>query len=380
MSTLDIVRRLFEQTYSRPPGFVVRAPGRVNLIGDHTDYNDGFVLPMAVGQSVWMAVAPRTDRRVRAVSANGDRAAFELDHLQQVGGLSDYLSGVIWAMGEASLRGMDVAIASELPIGAGLSSSAALQMAMARASVLMAGSAWDPVAAARACQRAENSWVGVETGIMDQLICGIAKSGRACLIDCRSLELSYRVIPEKWTVAVLDTSTRRSLVGSVYNERRESCRNAAKAMGVGSLRDADLELLGKSAFDSNTMRRARHVITENQRTLDMAEALSAGSASKVGDLMAASHASLRYDYEVSTAALDALVEAATASPGCIGARLTGAGLGGCAVAVVEIEQIGSFRRATKVGYRNSTGLEALVYASGPAAAVDVDWANHTEAS
>lgn len=261
------------------------------------------------------------------------------------------------AAGGASLRGLDGVLTSDLPAGAGLSSSAALELAAARAFSVTSGLVWDATEMALVSQRAENDWVGMNCGIMDQLVCAAGVADHAVLIDCRSLDVHSVALPAGTQIAVLDTLTRRELVDSEYNVRRDSCERAAQAFGVPTLRDLTLETLldGRERLDDTTFRRARHVVTENQRTLDAAAALDAGRATVAGALMRASHESLRDDYEVSSPALDAMAEAANALPGCFGARMTGAGFGGSVVALVADAAAEDVIREALARYRETAG-------------------------
>jgi galactokinase len=367
----------FEARFGNPPALLVRAPGRVNLIGEHTDYNDGFVLPMALERAAWIALTPRSDTRVRLYADDlGEEGVFDTatarsrdargDASSAQGGWLEYPRGVAWALqeGGGSLRGFDGVLASDVPRGAGLSSSAAVELAVAAAFTAANDLPWDPTAMARAMQRVENLWVGVQSGIMDQLIGAAGEAGHALLIDCRDLSLKPLPLPAGVAVVVLDTGTRRTLVGSAYDERRASCQRAAATLGVRALRDADRSLLEARGadLDPSDYRRARHVISENARTLEAAAALGRGDAQRFGELMNASHASLRDDYAVSSVALDAMVAAAQAAPGCYGARMTGAGFGGCAVALIDADAADAFVAATLAGYAD-TGHAAQVTVS-----------------
>ncbi len=338
----SLLHQAFEARYGEAPRWVARAPGRVNLIGDHTDYNDGFVLPMAIDRAVWIALRPRPDRRVRLHSLEYDQTGeFELEGMANTeAGWLEYVKGVAWALQEGGhdLGGFEGVLAGDLPIGAGLSSSAALELAAARAFTATAGGRWDPAFMALLGQRVENEWLGVQSGIMDQMISARGQAGHALLLDCRSLEGQLVPLPSQIAVVILDTGTRRALVGSAYNERRAQCQAAADFFGVAALRDVSLEAFEARAaeLDALPRRRARHVITENERTRRSAEAMLRGDVRSLGALMDASHASLRDDFEVSSPALDRMVEIARAQPGCYGARMTGAGFGGCAVALVAV--------------------------------------------
>ncbi|MEN6449236.1 MAG: galactokinase [Thermoguttaceae bacterium] len=357
----------FTRRFGEPPRWVVRAPGRVNLIGEHTDYNDGFVLPLAIDRAVWIALRPRTDRTVAVHSLDyHETGQFSLDGLDRgEPGWIEYLKGTAWSLQQAGHRldGWEGVLTGDVPLGAGLSSSAAVEMATARASAAASGLAWDPATMAKLGQKAENQWVGVNCGIMDQLISAAGRVGHALLIDCRSLEMKPVPLPPGVAVAVLDTSTRRGLVDSAYNERRSQCEAAARQFGVRALRDVTIEQFERSAdgLDAVTRRRARHVISENERTVRAAEAMRRGEAAELGRLMGESHRSLRDDYEVSSDALDAMVDCAMAHEACLGARMTGAGFGGCAMALVRAESAEDFAARTAAAYQTKTGHTPAVY-------------------
>ena len=363
----DIVAQ-FQKRFDQSPQWVVRAPGRVNLIGEHTDYNDGFVMPMAIDRAAWIALRPRNDRRIAVFSVDYNQAAeFSLDELgeNQKAGWIEYLKGTAWAMQESglTLTGWEGVLQGDVPLGAGLSSSAALELATARAFASTSNLAWNPIAMAKLGQRAENKWVGVNCGIMDQLISAAGRANHALLIDCRSLETDPVPFPPGVAVAILDTSTRRGLVDSAYNERRQQCEAAAKFFGVKALRDVTVEQFEKLAdsLDSVMRRRAKHVIDENARTLLAADAMRHGNAVEFGRLMAESHRSLRDDYGVSSDALNAMVESAAAHPACYGARMTGAGFGGCAMALIRAEAVYDFVTKTTAAYQQKTGHVPAVY-------------------
>ncbi|HEX6740151.1 MAG TPA: galactokinase [Vicinamibacteria bacterium] len=365
------VARAFAERFGQPAALLVRAPGRVNLLGEHTDYNEGFVLPMAIDRSAWIALRPRGDRRVVARSLDfGEEQSFELDDLERgPGGWIEYVKGTAWALAEAgaAVGGWEGVIAGEVPLGAGLSSSAALEIAVVRAFLAASGLPWDPVAAARHAQRAENGWVGVRCGIMDPLIIAAAVADHALLIDCRDLHTSTQPLPPGTAVAILDTSTRRGLAHSAYNDRRERCEEAARVLGVGSLREVSVAELDRRwpELAQGLAPLVRHVVTENARTLAAAEAMRAGDARRLGELMREGHRSLREDFRVSSDALDAMVAAATEAPGCFGARMTGAGFGGCVVALIEEDAAAEFPRIVESAYRKRTGLKATVYVTRP---------------
>jgi galactokinase len=367
----------FAEVYGHDPAGVWAAPGRVNLIGEHTDYNDGFVLPMAIERAVWMALRPRADARVEVHSLDfAESAAFTLDPLQHGGPpWAEYLKGTAWALEQAGhgLRGWEGVMASDVPIGAGLSSSAALELATARAFAAVGELPWSPGEMARLAQRAENGWVGVNCGIMDQMISAAGQAGHAVLIDCRSLQTRAVPLPAGTLVVILDTATRRGLVDSAYNERRQQCEAAAATLGIAALRDVSSAGLAaaEGRLDPLTFRRARHVVSENERTLAAADCMQRGDAAALGRLMDASHLSLRDDFQVSSPALDTLVEIARARPGCLGARMTGAGFGGCAVALVEAAAAADFTRETAAAYREQSGLAGQFYVTGASAGASI---------
>ena len=359
----------FAAHFGERPTAVVRSPGRVNLIGDHTDYNDGFVLPLAIDREVGIALRPRTDRTVRAwTELRADTVEFSLDSLARGGGWGAYLQGVaneLLQLGH-KLVGWDGVVVSDIPAGAGLSSSAALELGVAAAFSNVSEYQWEPVDNALLCQRAENDWVGMSCGIMDQLICSVGEVDSAMLIDCRDLSRRAVKLPDSLAVVILDTGTRRDLVDSMYNERRKTCEAVARLFGVQALRDLNLDQLrsGQGRLDAVAYRRAHHVISENARTVAMAEHLMEDDVFEAGRLMGQSHISLRDDFEVSSPALDAMTAAALNSPGCHGARMTGGGFGGSCVALVAIDRAGEFQAEVLEQYRASAGpLGAVINTS-----------------
>jgi galactokinase len=355
------------------------APGRVNLIGEHTDYNDGWVLPMAIARHVGVAFRPRRDRRIRAHAiAFEETLEVGLEGLEPPGqkGWLSYVAGMAWAMIDTGLelRGMDCVIDGNVPLGSGLSSSAALEMATARALSAAAEIPWRPKQMARLGQKADNDYVGINSGPMDQLVSAAAEPGCALLIDCRSLETEAIPFPENAAVVVMDTGSRRALVASAYNERRDSCRRAVGAVRllrpeVQALRDVDDELLeaARSRMDETTYRRAAHVVAEDLRPHALAEALQDGDLGLAGRLMDDSHASLRDLYEVSSPELNRITELARSHPACFGARLTGAGFGGCAVALVATEGVAAFVEEVHPAYEAEFDLESEFFACEPVA-------------
>jgi galactokinase len=346
---------------------VVRAPGRVNLIGEHTDYNDGFVLPMAIDRAIWIALRPHSDGRVVAHALDlEDTVDFSLEAPQNThAGWAEYLKGVAWSLQEAGypLQGWEGVIVGDVPRGGGLSSSAALELATARAFSVVSAFPWNPAKMARICQRAENDWVGVRCGVMDQMISAAGRAGHALLIDCRSLESRSVSIPPDIVVVVMDTASRRGLVDSAYNERREQCETAARFFGVPALRDVTVaEFQARAqALEAELgpviCRRARHVVTENARTLLAAEALERDDLQEMGYLMDTSHASLRDDFEVSSAELDTMVACAREDDACYGARMTGAGFGGCAIALIQADAARAFSAQVATCYREAIDID-----------------------
>jgi len=360
------VAQEFKRRFGSPPYAMVRAPGRVNLIGEHTDYNDGFVLPLAIDRAIWIALRPRDDGRVRVHSLDFQQTIeFALDDLHKGAGWAEYLKGVAWALRQTDrpVRAFEGVVAGDVPIGAGLSSSAAWELAAARAFSVVSGFAWEATQMALLGQRAENQWVGVNCGIMDQMISAAGKADHALLIDCRSLETQAVPLPPDTVVVVLDTATRRGLVDSAYNERRSQCEAAARFFGVKALRDVSLDQFEAQAdqLEAVTRRRARHVITENARTLQAAEMMRRGDPIGLGRLMNASHLSLRDDFEVSSPELNVMVDCAHRQAGCYGARMTGAGFGGCAVALTRSDMAEQFSRNVAAEYQAATGRAPNVY-------------------
>jgi galactokinase len=371
MKVRELVQEAFIKRFGQPAELLVRAPGRVNLIGEHTDYNDGFVLPMAIDRAVWIALRPRRDQRVLISSLQMEISGdFSLDDLQKGGrDWYEYLKGVAWALSEGGydVRGWEGVMSSDVPVGAGLSSSAAIEMAAARAFAQVAGFDWNPVRMAQAGRKAENSWMGVSSGIMDQMASAACQAGHALFLDCRSLDYENIPIPDSVAIVVLDTATRRGLVDSGYNERFKQCQTAAHHFGVKALRDVSpQELLEKGqGLDEVVYRRARHIVTEDQRVLDAIAAMRAGDVVKLGLLLDASHVSMRDDFEITNEALNVMVNIARRQPGCYGARMTGGGFGGCAVALVDAGKAENFAATVADEYQAESGLTPSVYVCSP---------------
>lgn len=365
----ELLTQSFQTYFNTKPKFIVRAPGRVNLIGEHTDYNDGFVLPMAIDREVCIALNPRDDATVRLFSLDlKTDSVFNLHSLHPSDRWDAYPQGVANELIKAGfeINGFDGIITGNVPRGAGLSSSAAVELATAKAFSVASGFEWDAVQMAKLSQKAENEWVGVNSGIMDQMASAVCKEGYALFLDCRSLEFQHVPLPKNLSVAILDTSTRRGLVESAYNERRSQCEEAARWFGAQALRDVDMMTFEKKRKEERglsdvVMRRARHVISENERVLEAVETMKKGNAKRLGELFNESHESLKNDFEVTNDALNMIVECAREQVGCYGARMTGAGFGGCAVALVNEENAEAFVKNVTVAYRLRSGFEANVY-------------------
>ena len=350
---------------------VVRAPGRVNLIGEHTDYNLGFVLPAAIDLEIRIALLPTDDRRVELVRLDtGERDGFELDQPRpRAGSWLDYVVGTAWALGEAGLplRGFRGVIDSTLPPNAGLSSSAAIELASAWALLGDGATSVDALDLARLCQRAENRYVGVQSGLMDQFASACGVEGSALLLDCRSFDWRPIPLPPDLAIVVCHTGSSRRLDHSEYNVRRSQCEAAVAAIArddpaVRSLRDVSPEILAAASgrMDPVAARRARHIVAENARVGATVTALEAGDLAAVGAMFAASHASLRDLFEVSSLELDTMVEIAGTVPGVVAARMTGAGFGGCTVNLVRPDAVQTLRRTVERDYTARTGLTPMV--------------------
>jgi galactokinase len=349
---------------------VVHAPGRVNLIGEHTDYNEGFVLPAAIDLGITIAFVPTDDRRVRITLVDGQVGELDLDDVgPRRESWTDYVAGTAWAMAEAGLplHGFRGRLTSDLPVGAGLSSSAALELASAWALAGGESPTPDPMAIARIAQGAENRYVGVQSGLMDQFASACGVADHALFLDCRSFEHRAVALPPGTTLVICHSGMPRGLAGSAYNDRRAECERAVAALqtldpSIRSLRDVTPELLAAAGdrLDPVAARRARHVVAENARVLETVAALETGDLDAVAAAFAASHASLRDDYEVSADALDTLVDIASGVSGVIGARLTGAGFGGCTVNLVHDDAVDRLRDAVIADYPARTGRTPVV--------------------
>ncbi len=366
------VSAAFQSRFGHRPEIIVRAPGRVNLIGGHTDYNEGYVLPVAVDRAAWVAAAPIAAREahMRALDLSSD-VIFPLDVTPASdGGWADYPRGVAWALQKRGLKlaGMEAVLTSDVPVGAGLSSSAAIQVAFAYTWQMLSSFEFERRDLALACQQAENDYVGINCGIMDQMASALGVEGYALLLDCRTLETEPVPLPPDVVIAVADTRVRRRLATSEYNVRRAQCEHAVRLLSqhlpdVRALRDVTLNDLKQLRLQLPEViyQRALHVVTGNMRVSLAAEALRRRDTATVGTLMKASHASLRDYYEVSSPELDTLTEAACEVRGCYGARLTGAGFGGCIVALVATDGVPDFEAHVSATYEAAFGRRPDIY-------------------
>ena len=357
---------------------VYRAPGRVNLIGEHTDYNEGFVLPAAINFYCWVAAAPRSDRKLIIHSRNFDQdAETDLDSLTPQGNRhwTSYPLGVAWAMEGAGkrLRGANLLISGDVPLGAGLSSSAAIEVAVGLALLEESGMAVNLTELARLCQKAESEFVGARVGIMDQFIACHGQASHAMLLDCRSLEGTLVRLPAGIQLVICNTMVKHEIASGEYNRRRAECEEGVRKLGavlpdIRALRDVTLERLEKhqGLLDTRVFARCRHVVTENERVKLAVRAFERGDTKALGPLMRDSHQSLRDDYQVSCRELDAMVEIAASQPGVVGARMTGGGFGGCTINLVETGAVDAFKENVAREYQARTGLTPETYVSAAA--------------
>jgi len=363
----------FTARFGRPPR-LFRAPGRVNIIGGHTDYNEGFVLPTTTGLYTWIAIAPRADRTLRVFSCKFDSLEdIDLDQIKRSedGQWYEYVKGVASVLEAAgySLRGANIMIDGDIPLGGGLSSSASLEAVLAFALLDCAGVAIERGELAQLCQRAEVDFVGVRCGIMDQYVISRCATDRAMMLDCRSLEFQFVEMPADAQLLVVDTGVHHQLPVGEYNSRREECEKAVALLAsevprLGSLRDLDLDQLEekKHLLDDRHYRRCRHILSENQRVRDAYAALQRGDSAQLGELISASHASLRDDYEVSCTESDALVEIMNTCPGVYGARMVGGGFGGCSLCLVDSPHLDQVIDTVRTEYGEMLGRPPWVHA------------------
>ncbi|MGA2279710.1 MAG: galactokinase [Verrucomicrobiota bacterium] len=380
----------FEKAYGRPPRWIAAAPGRVNLIGEHTDYNDGFVLPMAIER--YTVIAADSALAAPKRSEGGSSCSIFDTHFKETAAIdvsapvtkgqpkwSNYIRGVIAGFRARGLNpgSFDAVIHSTVPLGSGLSSSAALEVATATLLETITGKKLEPVEKALLCQKAEHDFAGMPCGIMDQFISVMGRKNHLLLLDCRSQKSEQVPMTDpSVTVLIINTNVKHELTGSEYPARRNQCEAAAKILGVPSLRDATAGLLelAKGRMDRTVYRRACHVVSEIERTVHAAEGIRASNWPAVGQLMSASHRSLRDDYEVSCKELDAVVEIAESiglEDGMIGCRMTGGGFGGCAVALLKSDAVEVISKKIAADYKKKTGIEATIFVSRPAAGATV---------
>ncbi len=381
-SPLARAASVFQAAFGQAHSIGVQAPGRVNLIGEHTDYNDGLVLPCAIDYRTVIVARPRDDRRVRVVAADYDGAIDEYALDAPIERLeapmwANYVRGVVRELVGRGLpvQGMDVAVAGDVPQGAGLSSSASLSVAVCRLfATLPRFDSLRPIDMALIAQRAENDFVGCKCGNMDQISSACGVQGHVLMIDCRSLEVQPVPIPPDAAIMIFNSHVTRGLVDSAYNTRRQQCEEAARHFGLPALRDLDLATLEArgAELDPVVRRRARHVVTENARVLAAAQALAAGDLARLGELMGASHASMRDDFEITVPAIDELVGIVKTAIGSAGGvRMTGGGFGGCVVAVVPRGLVEAARAAVERSYTAPNGSRATVYVCRAAAGAGV---------
>lgn len=370
MTDITQIASAFETAFGCAPAVTIQAPGRVNLIGEHTDYNEGFVFPAAINYGTWISASPRDDRviDVIALDYNGERNSFSLDEIEHVSEAtwSNYIRGVCKVLLEVvpDLKGANLVVTGNVPQGAGLSSSASFEVAVVKMFKALYNIDVDGIQAALLGQKAENTFVGCSCGIMDQLISAMGKQGQAMLLDCRSLEIQHTPIPDKYAIMIVNSNVKRGLVDSEYNVRRQQCEEAAAILGVKSLREADMAMLdaAKDKMPEVTYRRARHVVTENNRTLEMFDALNEDRTADVSKLMAESHISMRDDFEITVEPIDILVEIIGDVIGNAGGvRMTGGGFGGCVVALVPKNLLNQVEDAVNKHYHARTGYKQTIY-------------------
>ncbi|MCG9649755.1 galactokinase [Vibrio brasiliensis] len=368
---INNVKASFEQVLGYAASHIIQAPGRVNLIGEHTDYNDGFVLPCAIDYQTVVAAAKRDDNIVRVVAVDYDNQTDEFDITEEITFQQDkmwanYIRGVVKCLLARGYQfnGADISVSGNVPQGAGLSSSAALEVVIGQTFKVLYQLEISQAEIALNGQQAENEFVGCNCGIMDQMISAEGKENHAMLLDCRSLETESVSMPEDMSVVIINSNKKRGLVDSEYNTRRQQCEQAASIFGVKALRDVTMdEFEAKAAqLEEVVAKRARHVITENDRTLEAAQALRANDMKRMGELMAQSHASMRDDFEITVKEIDTLVDIVKQVIGEQGGvRMTGGGFGGCIVAVMPPELVDSVKAAVAEQYQAATGLKESIY-------------------
>ena len=373
LERFNIVANAFIEAYGREATLWTRAPGRVDLMGSHTDYNMGYVMTMSIDRDTWLAATPRDDRKVSIRSLNVEGAStFGLARIEHdtVSRWTNYVRGIARAMQDAGydLVGFDGLIHSTVPFGSGLSSSAAIEMAVSNMFATVGGFEVDPVQMALLGQRAENKFVGVNSGILDQYSSTMGRAGCSLLLDCRHLQSQSVQIYEDWQVVICDTRAERSLAGSEYGDRRAQCEEGVAILAkydpkVKALRDVTPEQLDAHVDEMSDVvaRRCRFIIEENQRVLDMAETLPVGDSERLSSLMIASYAGARDLYEIGAPAMESMMKAMNSAPGVVGARQAGAGFGGCMVAVVNRGKVDDFCSHVTETYAADTGIEPAAY-------------------
>jgi len=364
------LKETFYSKYGEKPNMVVQSPGRVNIIGEHTDYNNGFVLPMAIDRHIKIAFRSRNDDKIKLQSIGFDNEInCSIYDDKYVGDWQDYVKSISWVLlkNNYELKGWEGVMTSNIPVGAGLSSSAALLLAILKVFSVTSNFSWDGLKMAKLARIAENEFLQLKSGIMDQMICALGRPEHAMLLDCRDLSLKFVTIPSNVKIIILDTLTRRELVDSKYNERVKQCEASAEYFGCRSLRDVDIETFeeNKTGLDELLLRRSKHVVYENHRVIEVSEAMRNNDVNKIGQLMNDSHYSLKNDYEVSSKELDIMVEIAQKEAGCFGARMTGAGFGGCAIALIDESFQEQFMRNIFNNYYLKTGIKPMVYICDP---------------
>jgi len=377
---INRVTESFEANFGQSPQLIISAPGRVNLIGEHTDYNDGFVLPCAIDHETIVAISPTQSEQVEVIACDYDQqdefginSAFE----HQTDEWKNHVRGVAASFKARGLNiaGTRIAIGGNIPQGAGLSSSASVSVALGKAIATVNGfDDIDETQLALIAQQSENDFVGCACGIMDQLASARAVTGHAMLLDCRSLDFEPIAIPQELSLLIIHSGIKRGLVDSAYNERREQCENAAQHYGVKALRDLDEQRLmdGKGDLDEVSYRRARHVVTENKRVLNTVEALKTKDFQAISNLMSASHQSMRDDFEITLPAIDQLVELVTGIVGISGGvRMTGGGFGGCIVALLPHGKVETVKSAVAANYTAPDGTQAVTFQCKAASGVAI---------
>tara|TARA_B100000614_G_scaffold206964_1_gene189246 strand:- start:2877 stop:4016 length:1140 start_codon:yes stop_codon:yes gene_type:complete len=366
----QVLSSKFEAQYGEAPALIAHAPGRVNIIGEHTDYNEGFVFPAAINFGTWVAATKRADNDivVTAMDYENQQNQFSLSDINydEEQGWANYVRGVVKVLKEAmpDFGGANLLVTGNVPQGAGLSSSASFEVAILKALSALYELPLDGVQAALLGQKAENTFVGCSCGIMDQLISAMGNEGMAMLLDCQSLAIEHSPLPDSHQIVIINSNVKRGLVDSEYNLRRQQCEQGASLLGVSSLREATMEMLegAKAHMPEVVYRRAKHIVTENARTLAASQALKAGDIETVSEAMAQSHISMRDDFEITVRPIDYLVEIIGEVLGKSGGvRMTGGGFGGCVVALVPTDKVEAVKQVVADKYSDETGYSADIY-------------------